>query len=85
MHLANGQDFTKLTGQYSYKELLNGETKGVVLHFNHTESTEAFWYNYTDSSTNTVKTVPYKTSLLSLSDSTQVNGDIYMNNVSASA
>ena len=81
VHLSNGQDFTQLAGQYSYKELLNGETEGAILHFNHTERTEAFWYNYTDSTTNKLTTVPYKTSLLSLTDTSLTNGDIYMNNV----
>lgn len=80
--LANGQDFTKMNGQYSYTELLNGETKGVILHFNHTERTEAFFLNYTDSTTNKIATVPFKTSQLSLSDTSIKNGDMYMNNVS---
>lgn len=84
VHLSNGQDFNSLNGQYSFKELLNGESRSIILHFNHTERTEAFWYNYTDSTTNQKVTVTPKTSYVTLTDSSVI-GDYYMNNVGISA
>ena len=81
VHTAQGADFESMTGSYSYNELLNGETEGVVLHFNHTERTEAFRFVYTNSTTSTTTTLSSKPSQVGLADSTMMMGDFYMNNV----
>lgn len=81
VHLSNGQDFNLLNGQYSQKELLDSEDRAIILHFNHTERAEAFWYNYTDSTTNKMVTVTPQTSQISLTDTSVKIGDFYMNNV----
>jgi len=78
-HFKQGADFTKLSGQYSYNELLNGETQGVILHMNHTERAEAFYFDYTDSSTNKNTRMETKSTKLELADT--MMGDIYMNNI----
>ena len=59
-------DFNLVNGQYSYKELLEGESRAIILHFNHTERAEAFWYNYTDLTTNKMVTVTPQTSQIEL-------------------
>ena len=80
VHIGQGADFTSLEGEYSYKELLNGETKAFIVHFNHTERAEAFYFDYTDSS-NARQSSSSLTSPLSLTDTTQTGGSLYMNNV----
>ena len=50
VHWGQGIDITSMTGEYSYPELLQGETRGVVLHFNHTERAEEWYFKFTNSS-----------------------------------
>ncbi|CAI2373695.1 unnamed protein product [Moneuplotes crassus] len=79
-HLDNGADFEELTGQYSYAELLKGETRGIILNLNHTERREAFNYTYTHANGTSDTIITPKTTHLSLDSSSQ-NGDVYFNNV----
>ena len=75
-----GADFESVIGQYSYAELLQGETQGVLLHMNHTERREAFnfTYNHANGSSGIIST-PQRTHLNL--NATSKMGDVYFNNV----
>ena len=79
VHIAQGADFTQLTGQYSYYELIENDTQGVVLHFNHTERTEMFYFNYTHS--NGTSMSANKSDMVVTHNGSNGIGTIYMNNV----
>jgi parallel beta-helix repeat protein len=84
VHFAQGADFDSLNGEYSYNELLNGETDGVVVHFNHTERAEAFYFDYVNSTDGAA--IRTETQSIKLSASpTSVMGDFFMNNVTRHA
>ena len=78
VHFDTGVDFLSIDTEYSDPELLQGETKGFIMHFNHTERREAMNVTYThaNGTANTVNT-PSTTPLTSSSKM----GDIYFNNV----
>ena len=82
-----------MTGLYSYAQLLQGETRGVVLHFNHTERAEEWYLKFTNSSGRHIHKgvqirehfdneteIPTTQTKLSV-DSTSQMGDIVANNV----
>jgi parallel beta-helix repeat protein len=81
VHIAQGADFLEVPGAYSEPELLKGETRGVILHFNHTERAENFKLEYTNSTTNTKAIITARNQAFGLSDSGMTMGDFYMNNV----
>lgn len=82
IHIGQGADFTLHNGIYSYPELLNGESDGVVLHFNHTERAEAYNFAYTLSNGTTVTSTINNTGANDwLSMNSSVMGDMYLNNV----
>ena len=93
VHWRQGVDVTKMTGEYSYPELLQGETRGVVLHFNHTGKAEEWYYKFTNSSGRQIHkgvqirdhvdngtAIPSRQTKLTV-DSTSQMGDIVANNV----
>ena len=80
-HISQGVDWTTVNGKYSYPELLDGETKGVIIHFNHTERAEEFKFTYTNSTTNSSTKAVDKAERLGLMDTSFTMGDFYMNNV----
>jgi len=75
-----GQDFNTFYTQYSFPELLGGETKGLILHINNTERAEAIEYIYNNSATNSEETVVPQNTYLSLGSDSKM-GDVYFNNV----
>jgi len=79
-HIGQGAAITELTGEYSSPELLQGETKGVILNLNHTTRLEAFNFTYTheNQTENVIDTG--KDSALAMNSSTM--GDVFFNNIS---
>ena len=75
-----GVDFEEVIGNYSYPELLQGEDRGILTHFNHTERREAFNLTYTHSNGTANTLMPTQTSHLALNSSSKM-GDVYFNNV----
>ena len=80
VHFGQGIDFNSLVGAYSNGVLLQGETKAVIVHFNHTQRAEAFYFDYRNAN-NQRQTSPILNSPLSLADTIQTSGSLYMNNV----
>ena len=93
VHWHQGVDITRMTGLYSYPELLQGEIRGVILHFNHTERAEEWYYKFTNSSglqihkgvqirdhADNGTDIPSTQTKLTV-DSTSQMGDIVANNV----
>jgi len=79
-HFGQGADFLTMQAEYSYAELLQGETNGIIIHLNHTERREAFNFSYTDSSLGTKAISPVQSTYVSLNSSSKM-GDVYFNNV----
>ena len=85
LSIGQGADFEQMNVEYSYQELLQNETDGVILHFNHTERSESFNVTYTNSSDSSeVKVgahVGNSTFTTKLNFTNSVMGDMYVNNV----
>lgn len=81
VHVAQGADIGAMNVAYSYKELLGGETAGVVVHFNHTEKAENFKLTYTNSATSTKESVTRTETQLTAASTAIKMGDYHMNNV----
>jgi len=82
LHASQGVDIDSMDTEYSYKELIeNDGTKGVVLHFNHTERTEAFKVTYKDSTTKLSTEVTKQTAPFTVADTSIKMGDFHLNNV----
>jgi hypothetical protein len=80
IHIDQGATIESVTGEYSYAELLNGETDAAIIHLNTTERNEAWNFTYTDSSGAGHIVAPQQT-WLSMDSATNAMGDVYFNNV----
>ena len=93
VHWGQGIDITKMYVQYSSAYLLKGETRGAIMHLNHTERTEEWYLKFSNSSGSQTHigvgirdsldnnvTIPAVKDKLSINTTSQM-GDIYANNV----